>query len=174
MTTFLPTTRLSWTGMHLTRAGFGACAIGGGGWAYAQGNQDDAAFIAAIRHAVESGINWLDTAAVYGWDTPKRSWRPARRSPRRRDSTGAKGGRVSGRSRRSAVRPRRRPDRPDPAARPSIRSCPPVGRPLPSYPTLLRILHSARLRHFCHHRLGLAIDYTPRHQDDQGRPSSRL
>jgi hypothetical protein len=35
MTTFLPTKRLSWTGMHLTRAGFGACAIGGGGWAYA-------------------------------------------------------------------------------------------------------------------------------------------
>src|SRR5690349_861115 len=66
MTTFLPTTRLSWTGMHLTRAGFGACAIGGGGWAYAWGGQDDAASIAAIRHAVESGINWIDTAAVYG------------------------------------------------------------------------------------------------------------
>jgi aryl-alcohol dehydrogenase-like predicted oxidoreductase len=66
MTTSLPTTRLGWTGMHLTRTGFGAWAIGGGGWAYAWGSQDDAASIAAIRHAVESGINWIDTAAVYG------------------------------------------------------------------------------------------------------------
>ena len=66
MTTSLPTTRLGWTGMHLTRVGFGAWAIGGGGWAYAWGSQDDAASIAAIRHAVESGINWIDTAAVYG------------------------------------------------------------------------------------------------------------
>ena len=66
MTTSLPTTRLGRTGMHLSRAGFGAWAIGGGDWAYAWGNQDDTASIAAIRHAVESGINWIDTAAVYG------------------------------------------------------------------------------------------------------------
>ena len=66
MTTSLPTTALGGTGMHLTRAGFGAWAIGGGGWAYAWGNQDDDASIAAIRHAVESGVNWIDTAAVYG------------------------------------------------------------------------------------------------------------
>jgi aryl-alcohol dehydrogenase-like predicted oxidoreductase len=66
MNTVLPTTRLGWTGMHLTRVGFGAWAIGGGGWACAWGNQDDAASVAAIRHAVDSGINWIDTAAVYG------------------------------------------------------------------------------------------------------------
>lgn len=66
MNTFLPTTRLGWTGMFLTRVGFGAWAIGGGDWAYAWGHQDDAASVAAIRHAVESGINWIDTAAVYG------------------------------------------------------------------------------------------------------------
>ena len=66
MTTTLPTTPLGRTGMQLTRAGFGAWAIGGGGWAFAWGNQDDAESIAAIRHAVESGINWIDTAAVYG------------------------------------------------------------------------------------------------------------
>ncbi|MCW2894208.1 MAG: putative aldo/keto reductase [Actinomycetia bacterium] len=66
MTTSLPTTRLGRTGMHLTRAGFGAWAIGGGDWAFAWGNQDDAQSVAAIRHAVESGINWIDTAAVYG------------------------------------------------------------------------------------------------------------
>jgi aryl-alcohol dehydrogenase-like predicted oxidoreductase len=66
MNTLLPTTRLGRTGLHLTRVGFGAWAIGGGDWAFAWGNQDDAASIAAIRHAVESGINWIDTAAVYG------------------------------------------------------------------------------------------------------------
>jgi aryl-alcohol dehydrogenase-like predicted oxidoreductase len=66
MTSSLPTTQLGWTGMRLTRVGFGAWALGGGGWAHAWGNQDDAASIAAIRHAVESGINWIDTAAVYG------------------------------------------------------------------------------------------------------------
>jgi aryl-alcohol dehydrogenase-like predicted oxidoreductase len=66
MTTPLPATRLGRTGMHLTRVGFGAWAIGGGDWAFAWGNQDDDASIAAIRHAVESGINWIDTAAVYG------------------------------------------------------------------------------------------------------------
>jgi aryl-alcohol dehydrogenase-like predicted oxidoreductase len=66
MTTLLPTTRLGRTGMHLTRVGFGAWAIGGGDWAFAWGNQDDDASIAAIRHAVESGVNWIDTAAVYG------------------------------------------------------------------------------------------------------------
>jgi aryl-alcohol dehydrogenase-like predicted oxidoreductase len=66
MTTSLPTTRLGWTDMLLTRVGFGAWATGGGGWAYAWGNQDDTESIAAIRHAVESGVNWIDTAAVYG------------------------------------------------------------------------------------------------------------
>ena len=66
MTTLLPTTRLGRTGLLLTRVGFGAWAIGGGDWAFAWGNQDDSASIAAIRHAVESGVNWIDTAAVYG------------------------------------------------------------------------------------------------------------
>ena len=66
MTTSLPTVRLGWTDMLLTRVGFGAWAVGGGGWAYAWGDQDDAESIAAIRHAVEAGVNWIDTAAVYG------------------------------------------------------------------------------------------------------------
>jgi aryl-alcohol dehydrogenase-like predicted oxidoreductase len=66
MATNLPTNQLGRTGMQLTRAGFGAWAIGGGGWAFAWGDQDDAASVAAIRHAVESGVNWIDTAAVYG------------------------------------------------------------------------------------------------------------
>lgn len=66
MTTSLPTARLGRTDMYLSRVGFGAWAIGGGGWAYAWGGQDDSESIAAIRAAVESGVNWIDTAAVYG------------------------------------------------------------------------------------------------------------
>lgn len=65
-TTPLPTRPLGTTGMAVTRAGFGAWAIGGGGWAAGWGSQDDAASVAAIRHAIELGINWIDTAAVYG------------------------------------------------------------------------------------------------------------
>lgn len=53
------------TGMNITRVGFGAWAIGGD-WAHGWGAQDDDASVAAIRHAVESGVNWIDTAAVYG------------------------------------------------------------------------------------------------------------
>jgi aryl-alcohol dehydrogenase-like predicted oxidoreductase len=62
----LPTARLGATDMSITRVGFGAWAIGGGDWAFAWGSQDDAESVAAIRRAVESGINWIDTAAVYG------------------------------------------------------------------------------------------------------------
>jgi aryl-alcohol dehydrogenase-like predicted oxidoreductase len=54
------------TDMRLTPVGFGAWAVGGGDWAFAWGEQDDQASIAAIRHAVARGINWIDTAAVYG------------------------------------------------------------------------------------------------------------
>jgi aryl-alcohol dehydrogenase-like predicted oxidoreductase len=52
--------------LHLTPIGFGAWAIGGGGWQYAWGAQDDNDSIAAIRRALDLGINWIDTAAVYG------------------------------------------------------------------------------------------------------------
>ncbi len=62
----LPTRRLGRTGMNITRVGFGAWAIGGADWAVGWGAQDDRASISAIRHAVERGINWIDTAAVYG------------------------------------------------------------------------------------------------------------
>lgn len=58
--------RLGTTDMSITTVGFGAWAVGGGGWAYGWGPQDDTASIAAIRHAVERGINWIDTAAIYG------------------------------------------------------------------------------------------------------------
>ncbi|HEY8485381.1 MAG TPA: aldo/keto reductase [Longimicrobiales bacterium] len=62
----LPTRRLGKDGPEITRVGFGAWAIGGGGWAFGWGPQDDAAAIAAMKRAVELGINWIDTAAVYG------------------------------------------------------------------------------------------------------------
>jgi aryl-alcohol dehydrogenase-like predicted oxidoreductase len=57
---------LGGTGMSLTRVGFGAWATGGGGWRFGWGSQDDDDSVAAIRHAVESGVNWIDTAPVYG------------------------------------------------------------------------------------------------------------
>lgn len=62
----LPTRQLGNTDLHITRVGFGAWAVGGGDWAYGWGEQDDAESVAAIRYSVEQGVNWVDTAAVYG------------------------------------------------------------------------------------------------------------
>jgi aryl-alcohol dehydrogenase-like predicted oxidoreductase len=53
------------SGMEISRVGFGAWAIGGG-WSHGWGKQDDRESIAAIHRAVELGVNWIDTAAVYG------------------------------------------------------------------------------------------------------------
>lgn len=64
--TGLPTRRFGTTDMAITRVGFGAWAIGGPDWAAGWGAQDDSQSVTAIRHAVERGINWIDTAAVYG------------------------------------------------------------------------------------------------------------
>jgi aryl-alcohol dehydrogenase-like predicted oxidoreductase len=58
--------RLGTSGPEITTVGFGSWAVGGDGWLYGWGPQDDATSIAAIRHAVASGVNWIDTAAVYG------------------------------------------------------------------------------------------------------------
>ncbi len=64
--TNLKTRQLGNTDMHITPVGFGAWAIGGGDWVYAWGPQDDSESIAAIHHALDKGINWIDTAAGYG------------------------------------------------------------------------------------------------------------
>jgi aryl-alcohol dehydrogenase-like predicted oxidoreductase len=66
MKTTLQKRRLGTTDLELTTVGFGAWAIGGGGWAYSWGPQDDAQSVAAIHHAVSRGVNWIDTAAIYG------------------------------------------------------------------------------------------------------------
>ncbi|MGE5288001.1 MAG: aldo/keto reductase [Micromonosporaceae bacterium] len=62
----LPTRPLGTSGMEITTVGFGAWAIGGGGWRFGWGTQNDDESVAGIRHAIASGINWVDTAAVYG------------------------------------------------------------------------------------------------------------
>jgi aryl-alcohol dehydrogenase-like predicted oxidoreductase len=64
--TALKTTQLGTTSLEITRVGFGAWAIGGGGWEFAWGSQDDEESIAAIHRALELGVNWIDTAAAYG------------------------------------------------------------------------------------------------------------
>jgi aryl-alcohol dehydrogenase-like predicted oxidoreductase len=65
-TTHLPTRQLGSTDMAITPVGFGAWALGGGGWVYAWGPQDDRDSTAAIHHALDCGINWIDTAPGYG------------------------------------------------------------------------------------------------------------
>src|SRR5437764_10804320 len=60
------TRQLGTSNLHITPIGFGAWAIGGAGWEFAWGAQDDRDSVAAIREALDAGINWIDTAAVYG------------------------------------------------------------------------------------------------------------
>ena len=66
MSSNLPTRPLGSSGIDITPVGFGAWAIGGGGWSFGWGPQDDTASLAAMRRALELGVNWIDTAAVYG------------------------------------------------------------------------------------------------------------
>jgi aryl-alcohol dehydrogenase-like predicted oxidoreductase len=60
-------TELGSTGMKITRLGFGAWAVGGGGFEWSWGAQEDEDSIAAIHHTLELGVNWIDTAAQYGF-----------------------------------------------------------------------------------------------------------
>lgn len=62
----MKTKQLGNSDMNLTPIGVGAWAIGGSGWAFAWGPQDDNDSIAAIHAALDKGVNWIDTAAVYG------------------------------------------------------------------------------------------------------------
>jgi len=62
----MKTQRLGNSNLSITPVGFGAWAIGGSGWEFGWGEQDDKASVAAIHRALELGVNWIDTAAVYG------------------------------------------------------------------------------------------------------------
>jgi aryl-alcohol dehydrogenase-like predicted oxidoreductase len=62
----LPRRALGSSGLELSLIGLGSAAFGGPGWASSWGSQDDRVSITTIRHAVENGINWIDTAPIYG------------------------------------------------------------------------------------------------------------
>jgi aryl-alcohol dehydrogenase-like predicted oxidoreductase len=62
----MATKQLGNSDLFITPVGFGAWAIGGSGWEFGWGEQDDQASIAAIHRALSLGVNWIDTAAVYG------------------------------------------------------------------------------------------------------------
>ncbi len=63
----MKTAGLGNTGLEITRIGFGAWAIGGGDWEFGWGAQEDEESIEAIHRALEEGVNWIDTAAAYGF-----------------------------------------------------------------------------------------------------------
>ena len=62
----METRKLGNSDLLITPVGFGAWAIGGSGWDFAWGHQDDTDSIAAIHRGLGLGVNWIDTAAVYG------------------------------------------------------------------------------------------------------------
>ena len=62
----MQTRQLGNSDLRITLVGYGAWAIGGSGWQFAWGAQDDDDSIAAIHRSLELGVNWIDTAAVYG------------------------------------------------------------------------------------------------------------
>jgi aryl-alcohol dehydrogenase-like predicted oxidoreductase len=64
--TLAPTGQLGTSDLQITRIGFGAWAIDGGGWSFGWGPEDDNDSIAAIRHALDLGVDWIDTTAVRG------------------------------------------------------------------------------------------------------------
>jgi aryl-alcohol dehydrogenase-like predicted oxidoreductase len=70
--TLLRTTELGNTGLEITRVGFGAWAIGGGGWEFGWGPQEDEESIETIHRALSLGVNWIDTAAAYGFGHSER------------------------------------------------------------------------------------------------------
>src|SRR5258706_816019 len=62
----MQTRKLGNSDLYSTEVGFGAWAVGGSGWQFAWGSQNDNDSIGAIHRSLELGVNWIDTAAVYG------------------------------------------------------------------------------------------------------------
>jgi aryl-alcohol dehydrogenase-like predicted oxidoreductase len=87
------------TGLEITRVGFGAWAIGGGGYDWGWGSQDDEDSIAAIHHALELGVNWIDTAAQYGFGHSEQVVGRALAGLDRRPYVFTKGGQPEGKER---------------------------------------------------------------------------
>ena len=92
----LATAELGQTGLEISRVGFGAWAIGGGDWEFGWGAQDDAESVAAIERALELGVNWIDTAAVYGLGHSERIVRRALEGVERRPYVFTKAGLLAG------------------------------------------------------------------------------
>jgi aryl-alcohol dehydrogenase-like predicted oxidoreductase len=65
------TNKLGITDLDLTVIGLGTWAIGGDNWGMSWGIQDDQESIKVIQHAIDLGINWIDTAAIYGMGPPR-------------------------------------------------------------------------------------------------------
>ena len=63
----MSTKQLGNADLFITPIGFGAWAIGGSGWEFAWGGQDDIDSLGAIHEALDAGVNWIDTAAVHGF-----------------------------------------------------------------------------------------------------------
>src|SRR5579863_797881 len=90
------TRQLGNSDMQITAIGFGAWAIGGGDWQFGWGAQDDEESIAAIHHALERGINWIDTAGAYGFGHSERVIGRALEGRRERPLVFTKAGVVDG------------------------------------------------------------------------------
>jgi aryl-alcohol dehydrogenase-like predicted oxidoreductase len=90
------TRELGRTGMTISRIGFGAWAVGGGGYRFGWGTQSDPDSIAAIHRALELGVNWIDTAAIYGLGRSERVVGEALQDVEQRPYVFTKGSRVAG------------------------------------------------------------------------------
>jgi aryl-alcohol dehydrogenase-like predicted oxidoreductase len=99
--TSLKTVELGATGLEITRVGFGAWAIGGADYDWGWGSQDDQDSIATIHHALELGVNWIDTAAQYGFGHSEQVVGRALAGLERRPYVFTKGGQPEGPGRKT-------------------------------------------------------------------------